>query len=103
MRPALVMSAGMMPALDCPGEITPGQLGPMSRLANRIEDRYAAPLEFNDLPTLTWGHTADDFGTGVHHALSVLTPLGAGHALDDDLRVRVEKNSHDRPALSARR
>src|SRR5262245_65678792 len=28
MRPSVVMSAGMMPALDVPGEATPGQLGP---------------------------------------------------------------------------
>ncbi len=27
-RPSEVMSAGMMPALDLPGEATPGQLGP---------------------------------------------------------------------------
>jgi hypothetical protein len=25
--PALVMSGGMMPALDCPGEISPGTVG----------------------------------------------------------------------------
>src|SRR6201997_3882064 len=29
MRPSVVMSAGMMPALDLPGEATPGQFGPM--------------------------------------------------------------------------
>src|SRR5512142_1926175 len=28
-RPSLVISAGMMPALDLPGEATPGQFGPM--------------------------------------------------------------------------
>ena len=28
-RPSVVMSAGMMPALDLPGEATPGQFGPM--------------------------------------------------------------------------
>src|SRR4051812_14261893 len=31
-RPGGVMSAGMMPALDCPGEIRPGQFGPISRV-----------------------------------------------------------------------
>ena len=31
-RPALVMSAGMMPALDLPGLIRPGQFGPMIRV-----------------------------------------------------------------------
>ena len=31
-RPWLVMSAGMMPALDLPGEATPGQFGPMIRV-----------------------------------------------------------------------
>src|SRR5579862_7169952 len=32
MRPSVVMSAGMMPALDLPGEATPGQFGPMMRV-----------------------------------------------------------------------
>ena len=38
MRPALVMSAGMMPALDLPGLMMPGQFGPMMprRLALRV-------------------------------------------------------------------
>src|SRR5256714_9656472 len=31
-RPGPVMSAGMIPALDLPGEITPGQFGPMIRV-----------------------------------------------------------------------
>src|SRR5690348_13964268 len=32
MRPAGVMSAGMMPALDAPGDAMPGQFGPMIRV-----------------------------------------------------------------------
>ena len=32
-RPSVVMSAGMMPALDLPGEATPGQFGPTMRVA----------------------------------------------------------------------
>src|SRR4051812_18153466 len=32
MPPGPVMSAGMMPALDLPGEITPGQFGPTIRV-----------------------------------------------------------------------
>ncbi len=32
MRPGLVMSPGMMPALDWPGVIRPGQFGPMIRV-----------------------------------------------------------------------
>ena len=32
MRPALVMSAGMIPAFDLPGLISPGQFGPMIRV-----------------------------------------------------------------------
>ena len=31
-RPGPVMSAGMMPALDWPGLIRPGQFGPMMRV-----------------------------------------------------------------------
>ncbi len=33
MRPSLQMFAGMMPALPLPGEIRPGQFGPISRVA----------------------------------------------------------------------
>src|SRR5689334_3873624 len=36
MRPAGVMSAGMMPALDAPGDAMPGQFGPMIRV--RVPD-----------------------------------------------------------------
>ena len=32
MRPGRVMSAGMMPAFDFPGEMMPGQFGPMIRV-----------------------------------------------------------------------
>ena len=31
-RPSVVMSAGMMPALDLPGEAMPGQFGPTIRV-----------------------------------------------------------------------
>ena len=31
-RPSVVMSAGMMPAFDLPGEAMPGQLGPTMRV-----------------------------------------------------------------------
>jgi hypothetical protein len=34
--PALVMSAGMMPAFDRPGEISPGQFGPISRVVPEL-------------------------------------------------------------------
>ncbi len=36
MRPSLQMCAGMMPALALPGEMRPGQLGPMSRVFGRV-------------------------------------------------------------------
>src|SRR5579859_7780244 len=39
--PSLVMSAGMMPALDLPGDATPGQLGPTIRVAFPREQAYA--------------------------------------------------------------
>jgi len=40
-RPRLVMSAGMMPALDWPGLMTPGQLGPMIRVRLPFAQAYA--------------------------------------------------------------
>src|SRR5579863_6962099 len=41
MRPSLVMSAGMIPALDLPGEATPGQFGPMIRVWLPAAPAYA--------------------------------------------------------------
>src|SRR3954452_24095060 len=41
MRPAGVMSAGMMPALDAPGEAMPGQFGPMIRVGCPCSMSYA--------------------------------------------------------------
>src|SRR4051812_19358011 len=41
MRPAGVMSAGMMPALDAPGEAMPGQFGPMIRVGCPCSMLYA--------------------------------------------------------------
>jgi hypothetical protein len=41
MRPAVVMSAGMMPALEAPGEAMPGQLGPMIRVLLPFSTAYA--------------------------------------------------------------
>src|SRR5579875_2545629 len=41
MRPSEVMSAGMMPALDLPGEAMPGQFGPTIRVALPLAMAYA--------------------------------------------------------------
>src|SRR5438270_1341163 len=41
MRPGPVMSAGMMPALDWPGEATPGQFGPTTRVRLPCPTLYA--------------------------------------------------------------
>src|SRR6516162_4814457 len=41
MRPSEVMSAGMMPALDLPGEATPGQFGPTIRVTLPFALAYA--------------------------------------------------------------
>src|ERR1700722_11672363 len=40
-RPSVVMSAGMMPALDLPGEATPGQFGPLILGALPLAQAYA--------------------------------------------------------------
>src|SRR5262249_12200809 len=45
-RPSEVMSAGMMPALDLPGEATPGQFGPTMRVTLPFALAYAQnPVE----------------------------------------------------------
>src|SRR3712207_8264658 len=49
MRPALVMSAGMMPAFDLPGLIRPGQFGPTSRVVLPFDDAY----DQNDVESCT--------------------------------------------------
>src|SRR5215218_6186798 len=52
MRPALVMSAGIMPALDRPGEITPGQLGPMSRVELDWDSAKNSAVSFTGTPSV---------------------------------------------------
>src|SRR5215216_6040378 len=52
MRPALVMSAGIMPALDCPGEITPGQLGPMSRVDMACDSAKNSAVSLTGTPSV---------------------------------------------------
>ena len=43
MRPSLQMLPGMMPALALPGEMRPGQFGPISRVAGRVlQERHRA-------------------------------------------------------------
>src|SRR5699024_10288753 len=41
-------------------------------------------------------NAANNIGTRTEHALGVLHTLGTGHALNDDLGIRVEKNSHEK-------
>ena len=40
-RPGPLMSAGMMPALDCPGLASPGQFGPMIRVLSPLATLWA--------------------------------------------------------------
>src|SRR6185312_6706197 len=66
------------------------------------EDRYAGPCELHDLPTLARGDAADDLCPGTQHPLGVFAAFRAGHALDDDFRIGVEKDCHDpAPQLAA--
>src|SRR5215472_3969589 len=52
--PSLVMSAGMIPALDLPGDATPGQLGPTMRVALPREHAYAqkAAVSWTGMPSV---------------------------------------------------
>src|SRR5699024_6740838 len=50
--------------------------------------------EVDALAGLAGVHAADDGGAGGEHPLGVLHPLGAGHALDDDLGIGVQEDCH---------
>ena len=49
-------------------------------------------IELDHLTALAGGHAADDLGAGLQHPLGVLATLGAGHALDDDLGIGIQKD-----------
>src|SRR5215467_10419393 len=66
MRPGEVMSAGMMPALLAPGEATPGQFGPMTRVL---------------LPDATlWAHAAVESCTGMPSVMTIARSMPASIA-----------------------
>ena len=46
------MSAGMMPALDCPGEISPGQFGPISRVFDPWDRVKNSALSLTGTPSV---------------------------------------------------
>ena len=52
MRPGLVMSAGMMPALDWPGLIRPGQLGPTIRVPFALAYVVKATESWTGMPSV---------------------------------------------------
>src|SRR5271170_1265235 len=59
MRPSLVMSAGMMPALDLPGEATPGQFGPMIlvRLPAALASAQNTAVSWTGTPSVITMHS----------------------------------------------
>src|SRR4051794_23731022 len=68
--------------------------GLLHGLGDAAEHRDAGAVEVDGLARLLGVHAADDGRAGGEHALGVLAPLGAGHALDDDLAVLVEEDRH---------
>src|SRR5215467_2121635 len=64
--PSVVMSAGMMPAFDLPGDATPGQLGPTMRVALPREQACA--------------HNAAVSCTGMPSVITMTSPIPASMA-----------------------
>src|SRR5580658_4992430 len=58
-RPSVVMSAGMMPALDLPGEATPGQFGPMIlvRLPTALARAQNSAVSCTGIPSVITMHS----------------------------------------------
>ena len=79
--------------------------GLVHRLLDRPEHRHRGAVEVDALAGLLRVHAADDGGARRDHPSRVLLALGAGHALDDDLRALVEEDRHLRllPCSRARR
>ena len=51
--PGVWMWPGMMPILACPGVITPGQLGPTSRLRVEARKCFALTMSATGIPSVT--------------------------------------------------
>src|SRR5690606_22973659 len=68
--------------------------GGLHAFGYRAEDRYLGAVEVHHLAGLARVDTTDDVGARGKHATGVLGALGAGHALDEDLAVLGEEDSH---------
>src|SRR6202046_635973 len=82
MRPSEVMSAGMMPALDLPGEAMPGQFGPTIRVLLPFSMAYAQNAAVSCTGT-PWVMTmASGISASIASITAALVP-GAGTKITD--------------------
>src|SRR5579863_8186559 len=70
-RPCDVMSAGMMPALDLPGEAMPGQLGPTMRVTLPFDPAYAQ----NSVESCTGMPSVITTTSGIRASIASITAL----------------------------
>src|SRR5215467_1143969 len=70
-RPSEVMSAGMMPALDLPGEATPGQFGPTMRVTLPFAVAYAQ----NSVESCTGIPSVITMTSGIPASIASITAL----------------------------
>src|SRR5215813_1264466 len=70
-RPSLVMSAGMIPALDLPGEATPGQFGPTMRVSLPCAQAYAQ----NSAVSCTGMPSVITITSGIRASIASITAL----------------------------
>src|SRR5215831_3470583 len=70
-RPSVVMSAGMIPALDLPGEATPGQFGPTMRVSLPCAQAYAQ----NSAVSCTGMPSVITITSGIRASIASITAL----------------------------
>src|SRR6266550_106243 len=115
--PGLQMFPGMMPTLLLPGEMSPGQFGPISRaarsctygdgcrnvddggvclrfmdrLGDRVEDRHGV---LEPLPAFSGRHSGDNLRAVGHHLLGMERAVAAGDPLHHQAGRLIDEDAH---------
>src|SRR6185369_1179077 len=103
----------MIPTLARPGDVAPGQFGPIKRAPAAWTRATAGIMSSAGIPSviqkivftpaaaasITRGHADDDVRSVLEHRRAVERALAAGQAVDDDPAPAVDQDAHAAPAL----
>src|SRR5947207_15880090 len=99
------MRPGMMPILHLPGEMMPGQFGPIRRVFLKSTTDATRTMSMAGMPsvmqTMSGSDAADHICAVLNHLLGVEGAFAAGETLDEQASVFVDQNAHRAPPASA--